>query len=218
MGSDAGTESAARTSRVSAELLRQLSGLALPAVKQAMSANLEDLGQPGSVPASVTRAFGAARESVNRDFDTANARGAATIQQATLQSGGAYSPDAVGRATEQFVDSVARDRANTLRALRFQEANAGMNQSNLLLSQLIGQSGTLSSGAMGFGQNALQSSQLLSQLSAQRRQQGSTYGAIAGTILGGALGAAGTFGLGTAAGAAAGGALGGAVGGYFGGG
>lgn len=215
-GSNPGTEAGSAIGRASAELQQIFANLALPAITQGAGAYLADLGQPGQVPASVTRAFGQARESLARDHDTANARGRATLEQSALQSGMAYNPAAVSEASDTLVRTLEDARSRRLRALNFAEANAGQNQTNYLLSQLIGTSGNLLGGSLGFGQNAMQGANFMSQAFQQQQQQGATYGGIAGSIIGGAAGSI-IPGLGTAAGAAAGGALGGAAGGYWGG-
>jgi hypothetical protein len=207
-GGDPGQEAGASIGRASAELQRIFANLALPAIQQAASAYQADLGQPGQVPASVTRAFGEAREAVGRDFDTSNARGRATIQQASLQSGMGHNPAAISEASERFVEELEGARTRRMRALQFAEAQAGQNQTNYLLSQLIGQGGGLLGGSLGFGQNALQGAGLLSQAFQQQSNQWATYGGMAGSVLGGAFG--GPFG------AAIGGGVGGAAGGYLG--
>lgn len=203
-----GLDAAGQTARSSSELQQALAALALPAMKQAMGTQFADLGVPGQIPPSISRVFGEAKDATIKDFDTANVRGRATIQQAALQSGLHYDPAAVGAATARLGMSLDESRANSIRALNFKEANAGLNQTNYLLSQLTGESGQLLSGAMGFGQNALQSSNLLSQQYQQNSQTGaaigSTFGAVAGSVFPG---------IGTAIGAG----IGGLAGAYFGG-
>jgi hypothetical protein len=202
-----GLDAAGQTARASSELQQALSALALPAIKQAMGAQFEDLAGPGQIPVSVSRAFGQAREATLKDFDTANVRGRATIQQASLQSGLHYDPASVSAASVQLGQSLDESRANAIRALNFKEANAGLNQTNYLLSQLTGESGQLLSGAMNFGGNALQSSNLLSQQYQQGAQTGGTIGSVLGAVIGTAAGGNTALGAG----------LGGLVGSYFGG-
>jgi len=207
MSSNPGQESASAISRVSAELQQIMASLALPAITQAAGANLADLGQPGQLPLSVQRAFGEARAGVNTDAETSNARGAATIRQAALQSGMNYNPGALTEATDAYSRQLESIRTRRIRALQFQEANAGQNQTNLLLSQLIGSGGQLLGGALGFGQGALQGANIAGQAYQQASGQNATYGSVIGGILGSII--PGTQGWGTALGAAAGGAIGG---------
>jgi hypothetical protein len=177
---------------------------------QASQAWLADLQQPGMEPLSVRRAFGEARAGLSTDTETANASGRATIRQAALQSGMNYNPAALSEATDAYSRQLEQIRVRRMRALQFQEAQAGQNQTNQLLTQLIGSGGSLLSGAGGYGQGALQGANLMGQISQQTSQQNATYGSIAGTVIGGLLGTvAGNPYLGASLGGAAGGAIGG---------
>jgi hypothetical protein len=214
VSSNPGQESASAIQRASAELQQITAGLALPAMTQAAGAWLADLQQPGQEPLSVRRAFGEARAGVNADAETANAGGRATIRQASLQSGMAYNPAALSEATDAYSRQLEQIRIRQMRSLQFQEAQAGQNQTNQLLSQLIGTGGSILSGAGGYGQGALQGANLMSGISQQTSRQNSTYGSIAGTVIGGLLGSV-VPGLGTTVGAGLGGAAGGAIGGMW---
>jgi hypothetical protein len=120
-----------------------------------------------------------------------------------------YNPSALSDSGDALAMELNRSREQRMRALRFQEAQAGQNQTNYLLSQLTQTGGNLMQGSLGFGQNAFQAGGLLNQLSQQNGQQGSLYG----SILGGILGSVVSPGAGTALGSAAGGAVGGWIGG-----
>lgn len=209
MGSSEGTEQQADIGRASAELQQLFASFALPALQQTSRAHLLDLGAPGSIPASVRAAYGQARERTNADFEHAESAGRATVNQAALQSGMAYNPSALSDSGDALAMELNRARAQRMQALRFQEAQAGQNQTNYLLSQLTQTSGNLMQGSLGFGQNAFQAGGLLNQMSQQQGQQGSLYGSIVGGVLGSIL----SPGAGTAVGSAAGGAVGGWLGG-----
>lgn len=210
-----GTEAAGQQARATAELQQTLSGIALPALRDVLGISLSDLGQPGQEPDSVRRAFGDARQSVNQDYAAANERGTAAIRQQALQSGMNYNPQAVSATVAQLGSSLEQQRAQSQRALSFQESQAGLTQTNQLLSMINSGAGNLLSGSLRFGLNALGADQTLSQLYAQNQQQGSVYGSLAGTVIGGLLGtvAGGNTYLGASLGGAAGGALGGLIGG-----
>lgn len=211
--------SASQVARSSAELQKKLAGVSLPAIRQALDLMTSDLGSPGQVPGSIQAAFGEVRSGLKEDFEAERDRGAATIRQRALQGGQSYAGGAIRAASERLGMDLSQHEAGALRALRFQEAQTGMAQTNQLLSNISGTAGSLLSGSLRFGSNALQADQVLQSLQAASAQRGSTIGSIAGTVLGGL---AGTFiggpGFGTAAGASLGGAAGGALGGYFGGG
>lgn len=214
MGSDPGTQAAGNTAYASSRLQEALANLSLPAITQALDAYTTDLGRPGQEPASVRKAYGDARSQLNQDYETNKLQSKAYLDQQFLQSGGG-SQAALGEAQGQVSRGIDQNLTQARRALNFQEAQTGLNQTNQLISGINGVGGNLLSGSLRFGSNALQSDQLLSQISQQNQSQGATYGSIAGTVLGGILG---TFAGGnTVLGAGAGGALGGALGGYFGG-
>jgi hypothetical protein len=112
----------------------------------------------------------------------------------------------------QLSNQLSDSEHQQIRALNFQEAQAGQNQTNQLLSNITGTSGNILSGALRFGGNALQSDQLLQQYQQQQRQQNSQYGSIAGTIVGGAIG---TYFGNPVLGAGLGGSAGGFIGGLW---
>lgn len=205
---------AGTTARASAELQSQLAGLSLPAIKEALAAWTADLGTPGQEPSSIRKAFGDLRTGVKQDFADNRERSAAYIKQQALQSGTNYSPQAMSETMSQLSSGLRSSEAQQLRAINFQEAQAGLTQTNSLLSNITGTAGQTLSGSMRFGGNALQSDQLLAQYEQQQRQQNAQYGAYAGTAIGGLLGS--IFpGVGTAVGAGVGGAAGGLVGGIW---
>lgn len=214
MGSNPGSEAAGQTARSSAELQKALSDIALPALRDVLTSASRDLGAPGSEPDSVSKAFGDARTSIQQDYATQNERGQAAIKQQALQSGqgGFVNQDALHETIQGFGQNLENSRSQSLRALNFREAQTGLNQTNQLLSSVNANAGSVLSGSLRFGQNALGSDQLLSQIYQQNQSQGAQYGAIAGTVIGAALSPY-TGGLSIPIGSA----LGGAVGGYFGG-
>jgi hypothetical protein len=205
---------AGTTARASAELQQSLAGLSLPAIKEALAAWSADLGQPGQEPSSIRKAFGDLRSGVKQDFVDNRERASAYIKQQALQSGVNYSPQAMSETMSQLSAGLRGSEAQQLRAINFQEAQAGLTQTNSLLSNITGTAGQTLSGSMRFGGNALQSDQLLAQYEQQQRQQNSQYGAYAGTAVGAALGSIFPV-VGTAVGAGAGGAIGGLVGGIW---
>ncbi len=208
MTTNPGSDAAASTARSSAELQQALSSIALPALRDVLTYSMRDLGQPGSEPDSVSKAFGDARSSIRASYDNSNARGTAAIKQQALQSGQNFNGAALQSTLTQFGSQLDQGRTQSLRALNFQESQAGLNQTNQLLSQVNSGAGSLLSGSMQFGRNALQSDQLLSQLYGQNQAQGAQYGALAGSLIGTLI----YPGIGTALGGALGGVAGGALG------
>lgn len=211
--SNPAVNAAGETARSSAELQQALADISLPALGTALSAYLKDLGAPGTEPASVASEFRAARETLMGEYSAEEERAKAAILQEAKSSGMNYSPAAVSEAVSETGRMLESGRARTLRSLKFQEANAGMAETNTLLSSINAGAGSVLGGAYRFGSNALTADQLLAQAIAQRQQQNSTYGSIAGTVLGGVLGYfAGNPVLGASLGSAAGGAVGGFIG------
>lgn len=204
---------AGTTARASAELQQSLAGLSLPAIKEALAAWSADLGQPGQEPSSIRKAFGNIRAGVKEDFAANRERSAAYIKQQALQSGTNYSPQAMSETMSQLSSGLRSSEAQQLRAINFQEAQAGLTQTNSLLSNITGTAGRTLGGSLSFGGNALQSDQLFAQYEQQQRAQNSQYGSIAGTIAGGLIGT--LLGGQTALGAGLGGAAGGAIGGIW---
>lgn len=205
---------AGTTARASAELQQTLAGISLPAIREALAAYSADLGQPGQEPSSIRKAFGDVRTGLQQDYAASRERSAAYIKQQALQSGTSYSPQAVSEASTQLAQGLNASEAQQLRAINFQEAQAGLTQTNSLLSNITGTAGRALSGSLQFGGNALQSDQILAQYQAQQRQQNAVYGSIAGTVLGGIFGSI-VPGIGTVAGAGIGAGLGGAGASFF---
>lgn len=199
----------------SAELQKAIAAFAEPSLRASISKLLADLGSPGMEPASVRKQYSEARDKTNKDFDAAQAISEAGVRQDILQAGGRGGTPA--RATDAIVSRASREiergRVQTLGALEFEEASAGLGHTNYLLSSLLKAGNTAVGGALGYGANASAAGQILSATNAQNRQQGATYGSMAGTILGALL--AGYTG---GASIPIGSAVGGAVGGYLGGG
>jgi hypothetical protein len=213
--SNAGLDLQASIARRSAVLEQTLTRLALPATTIASGLALADLGEPGSEPGSVRRAFGDAAASITRDSDIDNQRARAATLQELKQGGGNLNLPATRETLAALDDSTRKTRATSLRALALTEAQTGLNETNTLMSLLSGAGGNALSGALKFGASGVNAGGLLASISQQGQQQGQAIGSIAGTILGGILG---TLAYGqTALGAGLGGAAGGAVGGWIGG-
>jgi len=204
---------AGTTARASAELQNSLAGISLPAIKEALAGYMSDLGQPGQEPASIKKAYGDVRAGLASDYESNRASSSAYLKQQALQSGTNYTPSAMTEASTMLSNQLSDSEHQQIRALNFQEAQAGMNQTNSLLSNITGTSGNILSGALRFGGNALQSDTLLQQYQQMQRQQNSQYGSLAGTIVGGAIGAY----VGGPGGATLGAGLGSAGGGLIGG-
>lgn len=209
MTSNPGSEAAGQTAESAALLQKALAGVALPALRDVLGRSISDLGTPGSEPDSVKKAFGEARDSIQQDYSATNDSGVAAIKQQALQSGQPYNPSAVSATISKFGSGLEEQRAQSQRALSFQEAQAGQNQTNQLLSSINQGAGSVLGGSLRFGQNALQSDQLLSSLYAQNSSEGGAIGGVIGGIVGSYFGPVGT---------AAGAGLGGLAGSYIGGG
>lgn len=214
MSSDPGAAAAGQQARSAAELQQQLTGVALPYLTKALASYEADLGAPGSIPANVASEFRTARETLMGDYSAEQERAKAEIIQQAKQSGMDYSPAAINETLATAHQALESGRARSLRALSFQEANAGLAETNALLSSINAGAGSVLSGSYRFGANALSVDDMLSQAIARRRAQNSQYGSIAGTIVGGLLGT--LAGGQTVLGAGLGGAAGGALGGFFG--
>lgn len=208
MTSNPGTEAAGQTALSSAQLQQALSNIALPALTDVLSTQVSDLGTPGQEPDSVSKAFGEARQSIQQDYQSSNERGTAAIKQEALQSGMPYNPQAVSATVSQLGSQLEQQRAQSQRALSFQEAQVGQNQTNQMLNSINQGAGSLLSGSLRFGQNSLGADQTLSQIYAQNQQQGTAIGGL----IGAAIGTVAYPGIGTALGGAAGGVVGGLVG------
>jgi hypothetical protein len=177
---------------------------------------LSDLGSPGTEPASVRRQYAQARGELDSGFDAAQKISKAGIEQEIKQAGYRDVQGATGAVVQQAQRSIARSQGQARSALAFQEASSGLNQTNYLLSNIGKVGGSLASGALAFGGNAMQSGNILSALNQQNSQMASGYGSLIGTVAGGALGLwAGNPYLGASLGGAAGGAVGGWIGGGF---
>lgn len=207
MGGNPGTDAAGITAQSSARLQEALSHLALPAITQALDAYTSDLGKPGEEPVSVRKAFGDTRTQLNNDYATSKESSAAYLKQQFKQSGSVGGDNFLNYEQQKVGRGIDQNQAQANRALNFQESQAGLNQTNSLISNINGVGGNLLSGSLKFGQNALGADQLLSQVSQQNQQQAATYGALAGAAVGTVI----YPGIGTALG----GAIGGAVGGGF---
>jgi len=208
MGKDASDPTAAALN-ASSELQAAFARVAGPALRKGITQMLSDLGDPGTEPASVRQQFALTRDRTNADFDTAEKRTQASIEQEIKQGGGAYSPQATSEIVARQMNLLDRQRTQAITGLNFQEAQGGLDQTNFLLNTAGAAAGSAASGSISFGQNAISAGQILNRINAQNRQEGSTYGSLIGAILGSVI----YPGIGTSLGAAAGGAAGGWYGG-----
>lgn len=212
-GDNEGTKLQGEIARASAEFQANFAREALPSIREAAGLMMGELN-PGGPPTGVQSAFSEARSTLKGEFEADRKRAAAAIKQEALQSGMNYSPAAVTEAITGAETNIARDQGARMRALNFEEANVGMNQTNRLIGNLLKTGSATAQGGIAFGGNALNSASILSALNQQNSQQNATYGSMIGTVAGGLLGSL-AFGVGAAPGAAAGGAVGGLVGGWF---
>lgn len=211
MEPDAGTAVQSKVALRSAELQKAIAEFANPALRESLQRMIADLGDPGNEPASVKKEFNEAKRTTNQAFDVAQKVSAAEIKQDILQSGArGFNPRVTEAITSRASRNIEGGRTQALGSLDFEEASAGLGQTNYLLTSMLKAGATAGQGAFGYGSNAMGAGQILSAQSAQSRQQGSTYGAIAGTILG-ALLSPYTGGMSIPIGSA----LGGAAGGYL---
>lgn len=209
MAQDSGAALQGSIARSAAEFQKAFADTALPSIKEAAGLLLNDLN-PGGPPSSVSAAFGTARSTMTANFEADKKRAAAGVNQEALQSGLNYSPAAVSEVQEGLRRQIESDQGQRMRALNFEEANVGMNQTNRLIASLLQTGSQTAQGSIGFGNNANFGASLLSQIQGRNRSQNSTYGSIAGTVVGGAIGYfAGNPFLGASLGGAAGGAIGG---------
>jgi hypothetical protein len=210
---NAGTEAAGQISRASAEFQKAFADQALPSIREAARLMLEELN-PGGVPSSVQAAFGEARAKLGTEFEADKARSLASLKQAALQSGLDFQPAAISEAAGQITRSIDREQGARMRALNFEEANIGLNQTNRMIANILKTGSSTAQGAIGFGGNALNSANLLSQINQQQSQQNATYGSMIGSIVGGIGGS--FFGPGgTMVGMGVGSGVGGAIGGLW---
>jgi hypothetical protein len=199
-----GGANAAQIQSLSSRHESDLFNLGYPGFRLALSDFITDLGQPGSEPDSVRKAFKSIRELQTQQFDTA-ARGIpGSVDYQAKASGYRGAVGAEDAAQKEALFSLESRRRTQGQLLNQQETDVAMQQRDFDLGQIMQLSGGGLQSARGFTNNALQA--------AGYRTGNPWGGALSGAASGAALGsAAGPWG--TAIGAVVGG-----VGGYFGGG
>jgi hypothetical protein len=137
---------ASSASRQQSDLTAQYANLAYPQLQSILGAITSQLGN-GGMPTGIADVFSKARNEANQGFDTSIKSNEGLIRQQALQSGGVYSTgqinDTMGKMALQLNDA----RGTAMQNLRFQEAQAGMQQYNSLMNML----GQGSNTAMGLG-------------------------------------------------------------------
>lgn len=179
----------------------KLLNMTLPEIQRVLGMYLSDLGAPGSEPSSVRAMYDQGRTAVNQNFQQAEAGTNAAISTRAREMGLDYRPQAIESAQLNAQRSLEQQRGNALQNLSFQEAGAGLQQTDLLLSRMGNIERMLASGGLGLYGNALQDTSMMSQVDPMGA-------ALGGAASGAALGTSISPGYGTVIGALAGGAYG----------
>ena len=146
------SEAAAQTQFTAASLQKQLTDISYPEIQSLLKSVTSDLGTGfNTVPASVSKAFAPAFSELNTTIDSAEGQMSGVLGQKAKQSGAVLGPNQLTDATSLAVRGLEQNRAAGMRSLKFQEATAGLEQYNSLLSLLGQGSGT----AIGMGSGAL---------------------------------------------------------------
>ncbi len=194
-----GEKLSADVQRVQTQHMTDLFNIGAPGFKLALSDFMGDLGQPGQEPASVRNAFAQIRKGMNQQYDTAGQAMPGAAQYQATASGYRGAEGAIPSATDQALFSLEAQRRAQNQLLTIQETNAGMQQRDFDLSQILGLGAGGFQSSLGFTQNALQSA---------RYAGGNPWGgALSGAASGAATGAL-FGGVGAPIGAIAGGLLG----------
>lgn len=199
MGESSGQQLSGDIQIQQAQHMNDLFNIGSPGFRLALSDFMTDLGQPGQEPASVRNAFSQIRNQTNQQFATQAQAIPGQAQYEALTSGYRGGQGAVGSASDQALFELEKQRRSQNQMLTIQETNAGMQQRDFDLSQILGLGAGGFQNSLGFSQNALNAAQ-----SATSNPWGS---AASGALSGAATGM--TFGpWGAVAGGLAGGALG----------
>ena len=158
---------------------------------------MQDLGQPGQIPASVQAAFQKMSTLTNQQFQGQEAAAPQTINQQMKESGYRGAQGVGGYDTSQTLAQLESNRLSSQNNLQVQEINQGQSQQAYDLSNIFGIISGTESGSNMFANNAIQ---------ATGYNQNNPWGSAASGALGGA-----------ATGASVGGGWGALVGGLAGG-
>ena len=193
-------QAAADLQSYSAGIQKRLADLTLPDIQKVIAQYMGDLGTPGSEPTSVANMFSQARQQTNQQFNQAEQPSSAAIATQAREMGLDYRPAAMQAAQGSAQTSLEQQRGSVLQNLSFQEAGAGLQQTDSLLARMGNIERMLASGAFGMGQNAIGDLGSMSQVNpwmgalggaASGAATGATfgpYGAVIGGVAGGALG------------------------------
>lgn len=209
-------EAAAKATANQAQLSQNLSGVALPALKQnlgtlsGMLGSRDESGRLG-MDASIRQQ---ALQQLNSGYQQAGQGQAEAINYGALRSGeGRLGPGVVSSAIGSAATGLERDRQQALRNLEFMSAQSSMSDYN----QVLGLLGQGTNQALGLGGGFAGNANAAIGGMSQNSQLGNTIGGFgSGASLGAAVGSV-IPGVGTVIGGLAGGVIGGGIG-YFGGG
>ena len=144
----------AEAARTQAYLSQSLFQVAAPELRSVLGSVRNELGGAnGMMPGSVSDAFAEIRSGVSSDFDSALRTQGASLKQKALQSGEVNTEPGVNQAYLSAALTLEQDRAQAMRRLNFQQAQAGLGQYNQLLSLLGQGSGAALNLAQGFSGN-----------------------------------------------------------------
>jgi hypothetical protein len=203
MGQTGGQKDAGKIAAQQAQEETALYNMAEPSILASLSGFVQDLGAPGSEPASITSAFKEIRSDTNKAYAGAAKSSTATVEQIAKQGGSRMDPGATKSASDEILFSLEKNRRGTMRGLAQQETDAAMSQRDFDLSSILGVGEGGVGGAFGFQNDALNAARL--------NTSNPTGGAISGAASGAALGApyaGATYGLSVLAGALIGGGIG----------
>jgi len=191
-------EAAAQTQFQAAQLQQKLTNISFPEIQSLLTSVTGDLsGGFNAIPSSVSNAFAPAFSQLNTTINSAEGQTAGVLGQKAKQSGAVLGPNQITDSTSIAVRGLEQDRAAGTRSLKYQEASAGLEQYNSLLSLLgvgastaIGQGGGalgLAAGAAGGMSNQSQFGSAMGG-AATGASIGSTIDPGWGTLIGGVAG------------------------------
>jgi len=200
-------QAAATAQQQAAQYQSQLTNIAFPEIQSILSqVNSAVAGGFGSEPADVKAAFAPLYGQLDTDYSQAAAGTGSTIAQRAKQSGNIYTSPQLSDATSLAMIGLNRDKARAEQQLQFQEASAGLQQYNNLISILgAGSRSALSMGGAGLNLQVGAASGLPGTSQGASALGGAASGAAMGTsimpgwgtLIGGVLGgAAGYLGYG----------------------
>lgn len=128
-------QAATDAARVNYGINQELSNIALPGLKATLDSLAQQLGG-GGLNQDVHRTFETARGELNQGYQNSLASSQGLIQQQARQSGDVYQPQQVQDAISLQATQYDHQRAQGMRNLQFQEAQAGLGQYNQLMAML----------------------------------------------------------------------------------